>query len=81
MREHCPIKPISDAIRSYTILTLGIALAETDLIRDQCNRWPALYKVITWSGILPESAPYKSGKQPITAPSTSLSSISRSSQH
>jgi hypothetical protein len=38
MREHCQIKPIADAIRSYTILTLGIALAGTDLVRDQCNR-------------------------------------------
>ena len=38
MREHCPIKPIADEIRSCTILTLGIALAEADLVRDQCNR-------------------------------------------
>ena len=38
MREHCQIKPIADEIRSYTILTLGIALAGADRVHDQCNR-------------------------------------------
>jgi hypothetical protein len=38
MREYCQIKPIADEIRSCTILTLGIALAGADRVRDQCNR-------------------------------------------
>jgi hypothetical protein len=38
MRGHCRINTIADEIPSYTILTLGIALAGVDLVRDQCNR-------------------------------------------
>ena len=38
--------------------------------------FPNLYGAL--SGMLPESAPYRFGKQPMVAPSTSLPSISRS---
>ena len=72
-RSSAPVIPIF-SIASRAITGSG----ENSSVIAAIRNFGVIYSVITWSGMLPERALYRSGKQPIGTPSMSLSAMSRS---